>query len=111
MCPIRSRWNRTWSSSITRADLPVSPISEKAARWAAFFVARESRTGHYCKSLLPERLPPLRHGTPAPPAAAPDRRRHRGGSRPDRKSVVLGKRVSVRVDLGGRRIIKKNIKI
>src|SRR3546814_12059156 len=27
---------------------------------------------------------------------------------PDRKSVVSGKRVSVRVDLGGRRIIKKN---
>src|SRR3546814_16821835 len=26
----------------------------------------------------------------------------------DRKSVVSGKRVSVRVDLGGRRIIKKN---
>src|SRR3546814_17964338 len=26
---------------------------------------------------------------------------------PDRKSVVSGKRVSVRVDLGGRRIIKK----
>src|SRR3546814_15321948 len=26
----------------------------------------------------------------------------------DRKSVVWGKRVSVRVDLGGRRIIKKN---
>src|SRR3546814_16668142 len=30
---------------------------------------------------------------------------------PDRKSVVLGKRVSVRVDLGGRRIIKKNRKL
>src|SRR3546814_19649172 len=28
----------------------------------------------------------------------------------DRKSVVYGKSVSVRVDLGGRRIIKKNIK-
>src|SRR3546814_5585261 len=28
----------------------------------------------------------------------------------DRKSVVLGKRVSVRVDLGGRRIMKKKIK-
>src|SRR3546814_15167719 len=27
----------------------------------------------------------------------------------DRKSVVKGKRASVRVDLGGRRIIKKNI--
>src|SRR3546814_12079681 len=30
-----------------------------------------------------------------------------GGSREDRKSVVKGKSVSVRVDLGGRRIIKK----
>src|SRR3546814_19618603 len=29
------------------------------------------------------------------------------GRRSDRKSVVEGKRVSVRVDLGGRRIIKK----
>src|SRR3546814_11416995 len=28
---------------------------------------------------------------------------------PDRKSVVSGKRVSVRVDLGGRRFIQKNI--
>src|SRR3546814_20163119 len=32
------------------------------------------------------------------------------GLRPDRKSVVEGKRVSVRVELGGRRIIKKNKK-
>src|SRR3546814_20042890 len=30
-----------------------------------------------------------------------------GGERRDRKSVVKGKSVSVRVDLGGRRIIKK----
>src|SRR3546814_18473999 len=30
-------------------------------------------------------------------------------SSPDRKSVVSGKSVSVRVDLGGRRIIKKKI--
>src|SRR3546814_20345873 len=30
--------------------------------------------------------------------------------KPDRKSVVEGKSVSVRVDLGGRRIIKKKIK-
>src|SRR3546814_16949861 len=30
--------------------------------------------------------------------------------RPDRKSVVSGKSVSVRVDLGGRRIIKKKKK-
>src|SRR3546814_3764325 len=31
------------------------------------------------------------------------------GCREDRKSVVLGKSVSVRVDLGGRRILKKKI--
>src|SRR3546814_14293953 len=49
----------------------------------------------------------------------PDALDHRPGSEPasmrrtpfsimiDRKSVVLGKSVSVRVDLGGRRIIKK----
>src|SRR3546814_20243409 len=38
----------------------------------------------------------------AHPLARHDRARHQA----DRKSVVLGKRVSVRVDLGGRRIIK-----
>src|SRR3546814_19907465 len=42
------------------------------------------------------------------------RRRHEatslGGDRRDRKSVVEGKSVSVRVDLGGRRIIKKKNK-
>src|SRR3546814_17080666 len=37
-------------------------------------------------------------------------RRARKALHLDRKSVVTGKRVSVRVDLGGRRIIKKQIK-
>src|SRR3546814_20722203 len=37
----------------------------------------------------------------------PGRHRRRGGQKQDRKSVVEGKGVSVRVDLGGRRIIKK----
>src|SRR3546814_14869921 len=41
---------------------------------------------------------------PAVPLAA-DAARHAGA---DRKSVVSGKSVSVRVDLGGRRVIKKN---
>src|SRR3546814_19101076 len=36
-----------------------------------------------------------------------NRRRDPRGCRRDRKSVVSGKGVSVRVDLGGRRIIKK----
>src|SRR6188472_4639826 len=35
---------------------------------------------------------------------------HRGQRRPDRKSVVEGKSVVARVDLGGRRIIKKKKK-
>src|SRR3546814_19504218 len=38
---------------------------------------------------------------------AGDRDRIAGGDGPDRKSDVQGKSVSVRVDLGGRRIIKK----
>src|SRR3546814_11649640 len=49
-----------------------------------------------------------------PRSAAPSRAGCRGGRRPggcrstgDRKSVVVGTRVSVRVELGGRRIIKK----
>src|SRR3546814_8622758 len=37
------------------------------------------------------------------------RARHRRRAHQDRKSVVKGKSVSVRVDLGGRRIIKKKI--
>src|SRR3546814_13179528 len=36
----------------------------------------------------------------------PDHLAHRRFEAPDRKSVVEGKRVAVRVDLGGRRIIK-----
>src|SRR3546814_19030031 len=39
------------------------------------------------------------------------RRASRAIDQADRKSVVEGKSVSVRVDLGGRRIIKKKLKI
>src|SRR3546814_13258432 len=42
----------------------------------------------------------------SPPQPMPSRRRRE----PDRKSVVQGKSVSVRVDLGGRRFIKKTKK-
>src|SRR3546814_15543734 len=57
------------------------------------------------------------HREGAPPPRIPDRLRPRASAFPDpryrhadygdRKSVVSGKSVSVRVDLGGRRIIKK----
>src|SRR3546814_16727342 len=55
---------------------------------------------------------PLRPGRlePGGGAAARGVGQHQGAdrARPDRKSVVSGKSVYVRVDLGGRRIIKKN---
>src|SRR3546814_20602069 len=46
----------------------------------------------------------------AAPLPRPHRTARRPGPRPDRKSVVQGKSVSVRVDLGGRRILKKKKK-
>src|SRR3546814_13760124 len=62
----------------------------------------------------PGQVPPdaLRDGYEREPAPGDSAGRGRpwGLSRRDRKSVVLGKRVAVRVDLGGRRIIKKKIK-
>src|SRR3546814_13344614 len=66
--------------------------------------------------VLPARLHGLRHraadGDAAGGKPAGDRRARRhvhppDGGRGDRKSVVWGRSVSVRVDLGGRRIIKK----
>src|SRR3546814_14993392 len=48
--------------------------------------------------------PGLRPRAERPGGARPGRRAAAAG---DRKSVVEGKRVSVRLDLGGRRIIKK----
>src|SRR3546814_12582689 len=53
-------------------------------------------------------LAAMEHGAPPPGERCGGRRtrRHAG----DRKSVVSGKRVSVRVDLGGRRLIKKKKK-
>src|SRR3546814_10556127 len=62
-------------------------------------------------------IPPgPRHTHPAPDAGRlpARRRRRRSGSRSeegDRKSVVLGKSVAVSVDLGVRRIVKKQQKI
>src|SRR3546814_7660728 len=59
---------------------------------------------------LPISSPPA---TSCASSASGTGRKRRGGSAKswrickDRKSVVLGKSVSVRVDLGGRRIIKK----
>src|SRR3546814_12328180 len=48
-----------------------------------------------------------RRGRPSRPVERDDARRRGLAAGADRKSVVQGKSVSVRVDIGGRRIIKK----
>src|SRR3546814_19619657 len=50
------------------------------------------------------------HSRPAPTAGRFCSRSRRSAARSDRKSVVEGQRVSVRGDIGGRRIIKKKNK-
>src|SRR3546814_18483548 len=107
-----------WSSDVCSSDLgqlPQGPHSagdpdRQGIRLGV--VARLGGQGH-CAAGCARRdrrvlraHPPLqsdRHGRTAP---AVQGRRHRRLAT-DRKSVVKGKSVSVRVDLGGRRIIKK----
>src|SRR3546814_17166444 len=71
-----------------------------------------------CSSDLPVRAAGLAHPQAGRADARPATRRlgphlapHRRATRPeDRKSVVSGKSVSVRVDIGGRRILKNQKK-
>src|SRR3546814_18141407 len=86
-----------WSSDVCSSDLGASPALRRRG-------ARNLRS-------RPASVP--RPGKPPHPARPCARSRQTPSSgRPcpgNRKSVVSGKRVSVRVDLGGRRIIKKKI--
>src|SRR3546814_19168533 len=70
---------------------------------------QEIPSGYDATRYATERLMiPARDGTPIPVSIVYPKDLPRDGSAPlARKSVVSGKRVSVRVDLGGRRIIKK----
>src|SRR3546814_19435382 len=74
-----------------------APKASSNSRAACAFQARQrppvARRG--------KRRRPRRQAPAAKPGVKP------GGEHLDRKSVVEGKSVSVRVDLGGRRIIKK----
>src|SRR3546814_17395064 len=90
-----------WSSDVCSSDLSrhrrlraeIRPVSSLPAN-----------------SRLPDRSRTDASGTQNVASARPHRPRTRTACRravPDRKSVVSGKRVSVRVDLGGRRFIKK----
>src|SRR3546814_9883089 len=77
-----------WSSDVCSSDLQPLPAL--------------ARTDLRCKLAFAERLA----GEIRPDIRSPDQNHH--GKDQDRKSVVWGKSVSVRVDLGGRRIITKN---
>src|SRR3546814_10946895 len=85
-----------------------TPISAKQDRGASRL--RSMRTGKDARNhLLPHPMEPpfgpqipLHHRRDHPPRPRP-----RGRLPADRKSVVSGKRVSVRVEFGGRRVNKK----
>src|SRR3546814_13278969 len=104
-----------WSSDVCSSDLPApippprpppSSACPPAASPSAYGPSGGSddlpAPGH-----RPD-APRRRHLRPDPRAARhPQQHHHRPRPPADRKSVVQGKRVSVRVDLGGRRNIKK----
>src|SRR3546814_17730240 len=103
-----------WSSDVCSSDLAAG----RYRRAGAHFRALRRDTGRQLCPRRPRRTGPDpiaaagtgRRARPAATAAEPGREvaARRGQlSALDRKSVVQGKSVSVRVDLGGRRIIKK----
>src|SRR3546814_19139955 len=89
-----------WSSDVCAADLPHptaegNPVklSNQRARSSAKAAGKFRRPFLFFRSNRPA------------PRAHPETRKQGDG---DRKSVASGKCVSVRVDLGGRRILQKN---
>src|SRR3546814_19699897 len=87
-----------WSSDVCSSDLPAP------WHWESIW-ARAGRRARSCVR-ADGSFPPAH----ADKAVAPCRRSALHRQMPeDRKSVVWGKSVSVRVDLGGRRIIKKKM--
>src|SRR3546814_11609773 len=92
-----------WSSDVCSSDLPTSPWRVGCGNRCRVRGSRFSGDGlHREGSIAAEAAPTL------PLSAAPPNGRCTPAA--DRKSVVSGKSVSVRVDLGGGRIIKKKKK-
>src|SRR3546814_12924203 len=100
-----------WSSDVCSSDLvrprrrapPCKAVAgaHVGARWPKPETGIRYETGQ-CRQRPKHPEPPHRHEGPHSPSV-------RSAARTtDRKSVVSGKSVSVRVDLGGSRLIKKN---
>src|SRR3546814_14677150 len=105
-----------WSSDVCSSDLPEAEIctgnvfystpalTNRAKLSSNGLILAESEEGSRTQwpstSKCPHFHRPWRKG-----------RLQSGSSKRDRQSVVSGKSVSVRVDLGGRRLIKKNTQL
>src|SRR3546814_20351078 len=84
-----------WSSDVCSSDLGPRPGARGGGHCRARRLERAGRRPRYRRHRHPQRFR--------------DRlRQFRRRGEPDRKSVVEGKSVSVSVELGGRRILKKN---
>src|SRR3546814_17635529 len=82
-----------WSSDVCSSDL----------RWRSWFRSGADRRLRYAR----HSARPCRTARPRPLGGEGAAARRPMARQPDRKSVVSGKSVSVLVDIGGRRIIKK----
>src|SRR3546814_20331246 len=111
-----------WSSDVCSPDLPASssvPALTSTARGSAYTSSRCRTDTDHCaqpsahhQSQHPADWQEAAHPDPDPRPATPHHNpngdsEHFPELGPDRKSVVEGTSVSERVDLGGRRIIKK----
>src|SRR3546814_14477783 len=101
-----------WSSDVCSSDLAVgvAEVRDQVAFLEEFHRDQDVARGHKCEQQVAEahrRRRPERNQE-AEHQRMPHDAVERAGE--DRKSVAKGKSVSVRVDLGGRRIIKKKMK-
>src|SRR3546814_11476404 len=94
-----------WSSDVCSSDLGFLQLPAPQHTCSATRLSRNTQGKHNVPIRVQAALP--RHRTRAGRRAAGVAASRAAG---DRKSVVSGKRVSVRVDTGGRRIIKKKKK-
>src|SRR3546814_16479627 len=94
-----------WSSDVCSSDLADAAV-RPAARDHRGRGVEEQRPGRRAAA-AGQCVRELVHPVPCRGAAARGAEGNRRAARRDRKSVVSGKSVSVRVDLGGRRILNK----
>src|SRR3546814_14758765 len=90
-----------WSSDVCSSDLH----RPRAARWRWWRLRARPKPARFRfirRLTMRFKKPQVRYADTPQPATP---------YQADRKSVVSGKRVSVRVDLGGRRILKKKTQI